>query len=113
MPVLAATPDGKVIDFGCSQPFGILEVKCPSTKLHSPVKICFVLQIFYPHAPRFHVLVPRLPRAVRHYEFGVCGSSTQPFNLSTLESIFKKFRVQCGRKGKPDEKCCVLKFNQN
>ena len=32
MPIFAATPDGKVIDFGCSQPFGILEVKCPSTK---------------------------------------------------------------------------------
>ena len=32
MPVLAASPDGKVIDFGCSQPFGIIEVKCPSTK---------------------------------------------------------------------------------
>lgn len=32
MPVFAATPDGKVIDFGCSQPFGILEVKCPSSK---------------------------------------------------------------------------------
>ena len=29
---LAATPDRKVIDFGCSQPFRILEVKCPSTK---------------------------------------------------------------------------------
>ena len=26
MPNFAATPDGKVIDFGCSQPFGILEV---------------------------------------------------------------------------------------
>ena len=32
MPIFAATPDGKVIDFGCSQPFGIVEVKCPSTK---------------------------------------------------------------------------------
>jgi len=32
IPVFAATPDGKVIDFGRSQPFGILEVKCPSTK---------------------------------------------------------------------------------
>ena len=30
--IFAATPDGKVIDFGCSQPFGILEVECPSTK---------------------------------------------------------------------------------
>ena len=30
MPMFAATPDGKVIDFGGSEPFGILEVKCPS-----------------------------------------------------------------------------------
>ena len=36
MPVFAATPDGKVIDFGCSQPFGILEVECPSTKSAVP-----------------------------------------------------------------------------
>ena len=28
LPVLATTPDGKGIDFGCSHPFGILEVKC-------------------------------------------------------------------------------------
>lgn len=27
MPIFAATPDGKVIDFGCNQPFGILKVK--------------------------------------------------------------------------------------
>ena len=30
--VFAATLDEKVIDFGSSQPFGILEVKCPSIK---------------------------------------------------------------------------------
>jgi len=41
LPVLAATPDGKVIDFGCSQPFGILEVKCPSTKSSvTPLDAC-------------------------------------------------------------------------
>jgi len=32
IPVFAATPNGKVIDFVCSHPFGILEVKFPSTK---------------------------------------------------------------------------------
>jgi len=26
---------------------------------------------FYPHPPLFHVLVPRLTRAVRRYEYGV------------------------------------------
>ena len=38
---LAATPDGKVIDFSCSQPYGILEVKCPSTKSFvTPLHAC-------------------------------------------------------------------------
>ena len=31
-PYLGASPDGKVIDVGCSSPFGLLEVKCPKTK---------------------------------------------------------------------------------
>ena len=31
-PCLGASPDGKVIDVGCSSPFGLLEVKCPKTK---------------------------------------------------------------------------------
>lgn len=31
----------------------------------------------YPHPPRFNVLVPRLTRAVRHYEFGVWTWSFQ------------------------------------
>ena len=32
IPIFTAIPDGKVIDFGCSQLFRTLEVKCPSTK---------------------------------------------------------------------------------
>ena len=31
--------------------------------------------IFNPDPPRFHVLIPRLLRAVPHYEFGVCAKS--------------------------------------
>ena len=31
-PYLGASPDGKVIDIGCSVPFGVSEVKCPDTK---------------------------------------------------------------------------------
>lgn len=31
----------------------------------------------YPHPPRFNVLIPRLTRAVRHYEFGVWTWSFQ------------------------------------
>ena len=33
----------------------------------------------YPHPPRFHVLVPRLTRAVRHYEFGVFSKRWEIF----------------------------------
>ena len=33
-PVLGATPDAKVADFGCSLCFGLAEVKCPHTKFH-------------------------------------------------------------------------------
>lgn len=40
-PVLACPPDGKVIDEGCSKPFGLLEVKCPETKFFvSPFDAC-------------------------------------------------------------------------
>ncbi|KAL9967600.1 hypothetical protein ACROYT_G025862 [Oculina patagonica] len=31
-PILGATPDAKIIDFGCTDYFGIAEVKCPYTK---------------------------------------------------------------------------------
>ena len=40
-PTLACTPDGKVIDPGCTKPFGLLEVKCPETKfLVTPRDAC-------------------------------------------------------------------------
>jgi len=40
-PVLACSPDGKVIDAGCSKPFGLLEVECSETKfLVSPLDAC-------------------------------------------------------------------------
>ena len=31
-PFLGASPDGKVIDEGSSEPYGLVEVKCPETK---------------------------------------------------------------------------------
>lgn len=38
---LACQPNGKVIDEGCTEPVGILEVKCPHTKfLASPKDAC-------------------------------------------------------------------------
>ena len=40
-PYLGASPDGKVIDPGCSDPFGLSEVKCPETKyLVTPLDAC-------------------------------------------------------------------------
>ena len=40
-PFLWASPDGKVIDAGCSEPYGLVEVKCPETKYRvSPLDAC-------------------------------------------------------------------------
>ena len=40
-PYLGASPDGKVIDPGCSDQFGLSEVKCPETKyLVTPLDAC-------------------------------------------------------------------------
>ena len=38
---LGPSPDGKVIDPSCSEPFGLSEVKCPETKyLVIPLDAC-------------------------------------------------------------------------
>lgn len=40
-PYLGALPDAKVLDAGCSDPFGPSEVKCPETKfLVTPLDAC-------------------------------------------------------------------------
>lgn len=40
-PYLGASPDGKVIDKGCTQHFGLLEIKCPQTKfMVTPLEAC-------------------------------------------------------------------------
>ncbi|XP_073237731.1 uncharacterized protein [Porites lutea] len=40
-PILGATPDARVVDFGCTDYFGIAEVKCPYTKHHvTPLDAC-------------------------------------------------------------------------
>ena len=39
--ILGATPDARVVDFGCSDYFGIADVKCPYTKYHvTPLDAC-------------------------------------------------------------------------
>ena len=41
MPFLGASPDGRVIDFGCRNHFGLAEVKCPETKYQvTPLEAC-------------------------------------------------------------------------
>ena len=40
-PILGATPDARVVDFGCTDYFGIAEVKCSYTKHHvTPLDAC-------------------------------------------------------------------------
>jgi len=40
-PYLGASPDGKVIDVGCTDPFGLVEIKCPQTMfLVTPLDAC-------------------------------------------------------------------------
>jgi hypothetical protein len=43
LPMLGASPDGKVLDVGCVVPYGIVEVKCPSSKLLAQI-IPFLLR---------------------------------------------------------------------
>ena len=39
LPILGASPDGKVIDIGCRNPYGLAEVKCPESKFRvTPVE---------------------------------------------------------------------------
>ena len=50
LPILGASPNGKVIDTGCRGPYGLAEIKCPELKFRvTPVKACsdpnFVLEI--------------------------------------------------------------------
>ena len=47
-PYLGASPDAKVIDPGCSKPFGLSEVKCPETKyLVTPLDACSDRNFFW------------------------------------------------------------------
>ena len=45
-PVLGATPDAKVVDFGCSVCSGLAEVKCPYNKFHATPWMPVRIQVF-------------------------------------------------------------------
>lgn len=41
LPILGASPDGKVIDSGCTEQYGLVEVKFPATKFNvTPLDAC-------------------------------------------------------------------------
>lgn len=41
LPILGASPDGKVIDSGCTKQYGLVEVKCPASKFTvTPLDAC-------------------------------------------------------------------------
>ena len=77
-PFLGASPDGKVIDIGCREPYGLVEVKCPETKFRvSPLDAC--------SDPGFFLEVvdekPKLKRNHNYYgrSFTIkCWTSTPP-----------------------------------
>ena len=76
-PFLAASPDGKVIDHGCSKPFGLVEIKCPYSKFHvSPLDACEDESFFAENVNG----KPRLKRGHQYYfqiqgQLGVTGAS--------------------------------------
>ena len=46
-PVIGATPDARVVDFGCTDHFRIAEVKCPYSKHHvTPLDACSDAKFF-------------------------------------------------------------------
>ena len=48
MPVVGTSPDGRVIDFGIQNHFGLAEVKCPETKFQvTPLEACLDPSFFF------------------------------------------------------------------
>lgn len=88
-PFLAASPDGKVIDRGCSKPFGLVEVKCPYSKFHvSPLEAC-ADETFYAENVNGK---PRLKRGHQYYfqiqgQLGITGASWCDFVIYTNKGM--------------------------
>ena len=88
-PFLAASPDGKVIDRGCSKPFGLVEVKCPYSKFHvSPLEAC-ADETFYAENVNEK---PRLKRGHQYYfqiqgQLGITGASWCDFVIYTSKGM--------------------------
>ena len=93
VPVLSASPDAKVIDFGCTVCFGLAEVKCPHTKFHvTPLEACsdpnFVME-------KISDTKCRLKRDHAYYaqvqgQMGVTGAKWCDFIVYTSKGLYIK-----------------------
>ncbi|KAK2547039.1 hypothetical protein P5673_033198 [Acropora cervicornis] len=89
MPFLGGSPDGRVIDFGCQNHFGLAEAKCPETKYHvTPLEACqdpsFFCETVSGHC--------KLKRNHAYYtqvqgQMGVSGASWCDFIIYTKKGI--------------------------
>lgn len=88
-PFLAASPEGKIIDHGCSQPFGLLEIKCPYSNFYvCPSAACLDESFFAENANE----KPRLRRGHHYYfqiqgQLGITGESWCHFITYTSKSV--------------------------
>ena len=88
-PILAASPDGKVIDHSCSKPFGLVEVKCPFSKFHvRPLDACADESFFAENVNG----QPRLKRGHQYYfqiqgQLAVTGASWCDFVIYTSKGM--------------------------
>ncbi|CAH3041498.1 unnamed protein product [Pocillopora meandrina] len=88
-PYLAASPDGKVIDPGCSDQFGLSEVKCPETKyLVTPLDACSDSSFFMEEVDG----KPKLKRTHKYYVqvqglMGVTGAKWCDFIVYTRKGM--------------------------
>lgn len=88
-PYLGASPDGKVVDPGCSNPFGLSEVKCPETKyLVTPLDACSDSNFFLEEVNG----MPKLKRTHKYYTqvqglMGVTGARWCDFVVYTSKGM--------------------------
>ena len=88
-PHLAASPDAKVIDPGCDDPFGLSEVKCPETKyLVTPLDACSDSNFFMEEVDG----KPKLKRTHKYYSqvqglMGVTGAKWRDFVVYTSKGM--------------------------
>ena len=89
LPVLGSSPDGRVVDFGCQDHFGVAEVKCPETKFHvKPLEACHNSN-FFCEAVAGHC---KLKRNHAYYaqvqgHMGISGASWCDFIVYTKKGI--------------------------